>query len=363
MIFSAVIPNFNHGSLLPRAVTALMAQRPLPIEVFIINDGSTDNSRHVIEGLQSRFDCICSIHHEQNRGVVAGMNEGLRAAKGDFVYFAAADDFALPDLFARAKDALCEHPNAAFFCGRVVLVSPDGEILGYRPFMQPSANAALLTPADVRNRIVRSDQWCVGPAVIYRRNQLLRTGGFDESMGAFSDGIIVRKLALESGFYFDPAIVAAWQIYPKSLSARSALSVAENVRIVQKAVAEVKQTYPIDIRNLYADWLSRRLRFNMARLWLVFGKGEIDVRGLAEVLQFEGRARKVLGFAARLPFAHYALLLWMALVLRPYGIGAVLAGSYRAIKARLLETKTTKLAIARARAATLDPAVRPASSK
>jgi hypothetical protein len=199
--------------------------------------------------------------------------------------------------------------------------------------------------------------------VIYRRNQLLETGGFDESMGAFSDGIIVRKLALESGFYFDPAIVAAWQIYPKSLSARSALSVAENVRIVQKAVAEVKQTYPIDIRNRYADWLSRRLRFNMARLWLVFGKGEIDVRGLAEVLQFEGRARKVLECAARLPFAQYALLLWMALVLRPYGIGAVLAGWYRAIKARLLETKTTRLAIARARAATLDPAVRLASSK
>ena len=363
MIFTAVIPNFNHGKLLPRAVTALMAQRPLPTEIFIINDGSTDNSRLVIEALQSRFDCIRSIHHEQNRGVVAGMNEGLQAAKGDFVYFAAADDFALPRLFAHARDALCEHASAAFFCGRVVLVSPEGDILGFRPFMQPSANAAMLTPADVRDRIASSDQWCVGPAVIYRRTQLLEAGGFDESMGAFSDGIIVRKLALESGFYFDPTIVAAWQIYPNSLSARSALSVAENIRIVRKAVEEVKQTYPIDIRNPYADWLSRRLRFNMARLWLIFERGDIDVGGLAEVLEFRGYVRKILEFAARLPFAHYFLLLWMVLVLRPYGIGAVLTGSYRAIKARLLETKTTRLAIARARAATLDPAVRLASSK
>jgi len=117
---------------------------------------------------------------------------------------------------------------------------------------------------------------------------------------------------------------------------------------------------PIECRGFIAQWDARLHQL------VLHGATQFPhvVRtGLAEVLQFEGRARKVLGFAARLPFAHYAILLWMALVLRPYGIGAVLAGSYRAIKARLLETKTTKLAIARARAATLDPAVRLASSK
>jgi glycosyltransferase involved in cell wall biosynthesis len=354
MTFSVVIPNFNHGRLLPRAVVALMVQRPLPIEIFIINDGSTDDSRSVIEALKSRFDCIQPIHHERNYGVVAGLNEGLCAATGDFVYFAAADDFALPPLFARANDALRQHTEASFFCARVVLVSPSGEILGFRPFMQPSARASLLAPRDVRKRFVKSDQWCVGPAVIYRRSRLLDAGGFDESMGAFTDGIVVRRLAFESGFYFDPTIGAAWEIYPKSFSARSALSVRENIRIVTKAANEVRQSFPPDIRNAYADLLSRRLRFNMARLWVVFEKGPVDITGLAEVLQFEGYSRKVLKLAARLPFTRYALLAWMALVLRPYGIGAILAGSYRAVKARLLDTTAVKRAIAQARAATLD---------
>jgi GT2 family glycosyltransferase len=357
MSFSVVIPNFNHGKLLPRAVNALMAQWPLPTEIFIINDGSTDDSLSFIEAIKARFTCVHLIHHEHNCGVVAGMNEGLRAATGDFVYFAAADDFSLPGLFATANDALRRYPDAAFFCGRVVLVDPSGEILGYRPFMQPSRRAAFLTPADVRERLVKSDNWCVGPAVIYRRSRLLEAGGFSEAMGAFTDGFVVRRLALESGFYFDPQLVVAWEISPTSLSARSALSVVENTRVIAKAVDGVGSSFPADIRNVYADRLSRRLRFNMARLWLVFEKDPINVSGLAEVLQFKGYPRKILELAARVPFARYALLMWMALVLRPYGMGAILAGCYRALEARLFETSAAQRAIAQGRAATPNRAI------
>lgn len=136
---------------------------------------------------------------------------------------------------------------------------------------------------------------------------------------------MVRRLALESGFYFDPTLVAAWEIYPESLSARSALSVAENTKLIGRAVAAVKATFPADISESYARRLERRLRFNMARLWLVFHKQAIDTVGLSEVLQFKGLARTGLGIAARLPFARLTVLAWTALVLRPYSIGAVLA--------------------------------------
>jgi hypothetical protein len=173
--------------------------------------------------------------------------------------------------------------------------------------------------------------------VIYRRRQLLAAGGFDETMGAFGDGLMVRRLALESGFCFDPALVAAWEIYPESLSARSALSIAENTRLVGHALAAVKAGFPADIRDAYANRLGRRLRFNMARLWLVFNKQTIDTAGLTEVLQFAGAAQKGLEIAARLPFARFAVLAWAALVLRPYAVGAVLIGYWRATKAKWFE--------------------------
>jgi glycosyltransferase involved in cell wall biosynthesis len=349
MSLSVVIPNFNHGKLLARAVQALMAQRPLPAEIIVVNDGSTDNSRSVIAALQACFPCILAIDHKVNRGVAASMNEGLHTATGEFVYFAAADDFCLSGLFASANSALIDHREAAFYCSRVVLVDPAGAILGFRPFMQPSPRAAFLNPKRVRQELARSDQWCVGPAVIYRRNRLLEIGGFDPAMGAFTDGIIVRRLALESGFFFDPQLLVCWEISPTSFSARTALSLSENSQLIAKARDEVRSSFPADIRIGYAESLSRRLRFNMARLWLVFGKGKLDLAGLAEVLQFTGYSRSILQLAARLPFARYLLLAWMAIVLRPYSIGAVVAGCYRALKARLFEKPRAQRAIARVR--------------
>src|SRR5262249_53228751 len=154
--------------------------------------------------------------------------------------------------------------------------------------------------------------------VIYRRRRLLEMGGFDPTMGAFTDGLIVRRLALESGFFFDPHFLACWEISPTSLSARTALSVADSTRLIAKAVNEVRATFPVDIRVTYAERLSRRLRFSMARLWLIFGRGKIDAAGLAEVLQFNGYQRKILQLVTRFPYAPYATLVWMMLVLWPY---------------------------------------------
>jgi glycosyltransferase involved in cell wall biosynthesis len=349
MSISVVIPNFNHASLLPRAVRALVQQDPPPDEIILINDGSTDNSLNVIRSLQSSFPCIHAIHHKENKGVVASMNEGLRLAAGELIYFAAADDFCFPSLFARAARALRKFPQAAFFCGRAVLADEAGNILGFRPFMWPSAQTHLLTPADARKQFAVSDNWCVGPAVVYRRDWLLAAGGFDETMGAFTDGIVLRRLALNYGFYFDPAVVVAWQVSPHSFSARTALSLAENANLIARAGAAVRASFPADVGEAYADVLDRRLRFNMARLWLVYGGKSIDVAGLAQALRFAGVQRTVLQCLARLPFARYALLMWMALVLRPYALRALLAGCLHAVKSRLFETRAVAQMIAQAR--------------
>jgi glycosyltransferase involved in cell wall biosynthesis len=349
MSISVVIPNFNHGALLPRAVGAILRQNPAPEEIIIIDDGSTDDSPDVIRSLQISLSCIHAIRHKENKGVVTAMNEGFRLARGDLVYFAAADDFCLPLLFSTAQSALRRFPQAAFFCGRVAMVDGSGKLLGFRPFMLPAARAGLITPADARDRLAASDHWCVGPAVVYQRDRLLDVGGFDETMGAFTDGLVVRRLALEYGFYFDPAVVVAWQISPQSLSARTALSATENTKLIARACTAVRATFPSDVSARYAELLDRRLRFSMARLWVVFGNGPIDSAGLAQVLRLTGLARAVLQSLGRLPFARQTILIWMTLLLRPYGIGAIVTAAYRALKSKWFERRTIAATIAKTR--------------
>ncbi len=114
---SVVLPNYNHGKLISRAVTALLAQERLPDEIVIIDDGSTDDSLGVIEALAARSANIRLITNRTNQGATAALASGLAACRGRYVYFAAADDWVLPGFFSTALPVLERHPDAGLVCG------------------------------------------------------------------------------------------------------------------------------------------------------------------------------------------------------------------------------------------------------
>ncbi|HZV78570.1 MAG TPA: glycosyltransferase family A protein, partial [Candidatus Binatus sp.] len=70
---SVILPNYNHGALLPRSLGALIQQSLPPHEILVIDDGSTDNSVAVIEAYGRRSDRIRLIRHMANRGAFAAV--------------------------------------------------------------------------------------------------------------------------------------------------------------------------------------------------------------------------------------------------------------------------------------------------
>src|SRR5256884_7474545 len=113
---SVIIPNYNHARFLPNCLEAILRQSEQPFEIIVIDDASTDNSVEVIEAFTKRNPIIRFYRNEQNRGVVSGMNRGLELARGDYVYYAAADDQVLPGFFEKSLRLLNEHPQAALCC-------------------------------------------------------------------------------------------------------------------------------------------------------------------------------------------------------------------------------------------------------
>src|SRR5690348_15227277 len=95
---SVILPSYNHGQWLPRSLRALVAQAGPSTEIVLIDDGSTDNSAAIIADFCKRHDCIRLIRHDTNRGTLAAVRNGIAAARGEFLLFAAADDFVLPGL-------------------------------------------------------------------------------------------------------------------------------------------------------------------------------------------------------------------------------------------------------------------------
>ncbi|MGH8246665.1 MAG: glycosyltransferase family 2 protein [Gammaproteobacteria bacterium] len=84
---SVIIPAFNRGHTLQRALNSVHAQTRCADEIFVVDDGSTDNTAEVLMRYP-RVQCI----RLENRGVSAARNAGIRAATGDWLAFLDSDD-------------------------------------------------------------------------------------------------------------------------------------------------------------------------------------------------------------------------------------------------------------------------------
>jgi glycosyltransferase involved in cell wall biosynthesis len=113
---SIIIPNFNHGHCLPRAVNAILQQSAQPLEVIIIDDGSTDRSVEIIQELARQHPVIKFHRNEKNEGVCITVNRGINLAQGEYLFFSAAADAILPGFLEKSLQVLGRHPEAGLSC-------------------------------------------------------------------------------------------------------------------------------------------------------------------------------------------------------------------------------------------------------
>lgn len=317
---SVILPNFNGAAWLPRSINALLQQKLLPDEIIIVDDGSTDDSARIVENFQRQHPFIRLIRHSGNKGAPAALNTGLAAARGEFVYCAAADDIVFPELLHTAIAALRQYPHAAFFCANVVLVQ-DGRILGFRPFLQPPKANAFFAPEQVWRMLEDIDNWAVGQSVVYRRQPLQDFGGFDEDLGSLCDSIVYRVLAARHGFYFSDCLAAAWEIRRDSISAQTATSPIQ-LPMMDKARTVLTQSLPPALQS-YPAVFEQRLRFGMLRLLLASTRAtSSSVSDLIGASAHEARVISFIGVTTRL--SRCLILLWFAIRMRPFGFRALI---------------------------------------
>lgn len=89
---SIVIPVYNVESYLEECMESVINQSLDDIEIICINDGSTDSSLKILERYESKYNNIIVINQE-NKGLSASRNIGIRKARGKYIYFLDSDDF------------------------------------------------------------------------------------------------------------------------------------------------------------------------------------------------------------------------------------------------------------------------------
>lgn len=126
-MITIVLPTYNRADDLPRAIDSALDQTLEDFELVVVDDGSTDHTRSVVEGYED--DRITYIAHDENRGVSAARNTGIAAATGDYVTFLDSDDEFEPTFLETSIETLEAHPEeCAGTCVTQRMIFDDGTV-------------------------------------------------------------------------------------------------------------------------------------------------------------------------------------------------------------------------------------------
>lgn len=107
-VVSCVIPVFNGERFVAECLESVLHQTYGPVEIVVVNDGSTDGTKAILDGYGDRITVI----DQPNAGVKAARNRGMAAAKGEIIAFQDADDLWLPEKTALQAERLIGNPGA-----------------------------------------------------------------------------------------------------------------------------------------------------------------------------------------------------------------------------------------------------------
>jgi glycosyltransferase involved in cell wall biosynthesis len=251
-LVSVVIACYNQGRFLGDAIESALAQTYAPVQVIVVDDGSTDRTSQVA----SAYPVKCL--RQRNAGAPAARNNGFRESRGRFVLFLDADDRLLPEAIATGCDALAAHPDWAFATGHVRLIGGDGAAESTPPQDHAGGDQFLA--------LLRSNYIWTPGAVLYRRDVLDSGGPFDPSAKASADYELNLRLARRHPVGCHHQVVLEYRRHESNMSGdagdmlRSAMAVRLRQRRVVAGNAAAERSWQEGIAIVRSDFGERLLR-------------------------------------------------------------------------------------------------------
>ncbi|HIK50940.1 MAG TPA: glycosyltransferase [Oscillatoriales cyanobacterium M59_W2019_021] len=181
---SVIIPAYNGDRFIAETIETVLRQTYPHFEIIVIDDGSIDRTRAVLEPYGDRIRYV----YQDNQGVAAARNRGLELTEGEFVVFLDQDDICHPDKLALQISCFQEHPEAGMVHSGWQRVDADGK---------PLADVEMWHQVPVLDAAGWL-QWMpiLFSAMMFRREWLERVGPLDSGFKQACDVDLVQRLVL-----------------------------------------------------------------------------------------------------------------------------------------------------------------------
>jgi alpha-1,6-rhamnosyltransferase len=204
-LISAIIPSYNHGEYVGRAVESILAQQErgeyFDVEVLVVDDASTDATSEVVR----QYPGVRYLRQPKRLGVSAAMNAGVRASSGQYVSILGADDAWLPHKLRVQVPLLMAHPEVGVLYSQALR-----RVAGKEDELSPDASRA---PSGwVFDAMLTYSFAGHFASLLVRREAFYKAGYFDESLVTYEDYDMSLRLAFHFQFLFEPGPVTIYNL-------------------------------------------------------------------------------------------------------------------------------------------------------
>ena len=206
-LVTVVIPNFNYAHYVGEALDSVLSQTYPSLEIIVVDDGSTDNSKEVLESYGDKINAV----YQQNQGVSVARNNGAAAGKGEFIAFIDADDAWMPEKIEKQIARFEIEPEIGLVHVGVAEVDAEGRTLLER--LEGSEDTAVEDLLMLGRKGILGG----GSGLMIRREVFYEIGGFDERLSTSADWDLFYQAASRYPIGFVPEILIRYRIHNSNM--------------------------------------------------------------------------------------------------------------------------------------------------
>lgn len=238
-LVSIIIPCYNAERWVAETLESCLAQTYRPLEIIVVDDGSTDGSLSIIEQYAQQHPDMIQYETGPNRGGCAARNRGFAHSNGEYVMFLDADDLIAPETIAALVERLEQPGLVVAACPWHWLRYQQGEwitALGHSAYGQPPEGDYLKGALT---------GWYFPPcALLWHRSVIEGLGGWDETLYANQDGDLMLR-ALQHGAHIartDHGLAYYRRYSSESVSQKmSVIALHSRIRVLQKTEEQMRK--------------------------------------------------------------------------------------------------------------------------
>ncbi len=194
-LISIVVCCYNRRHLLGQTMESIFAQDYKPVEILVVDDGSTDNTHELIESYGDKV----RYYHHVNKGIAATRTIACELAKGEYIAFQDDDDLMPPNRITKLYEALSQYPTAVLVLGDCAYIDKNGNLTGEKSHfnicdeIKDLIDKPLLIE-DGYNAIMWPKVSPLPHTTLFRKADANKIGGFDTRFYACSDSDFFARL-------------------------------------------------------------------------------------------------------------------------------------------------------------------------